>query len=408
MPYKVLMVAPTSFFSDYGCHVRILAEATHLQSLGHQVTICTYHNGDDLPGLEIRRSWGVPWIRRPVVGSSRHKVYLDAMLGLRTLGVALQERPDVVHAHLHEGALIGSIVGRLLRVPVLFDFQGSATSEAVDHRFLNPGGLWYRLLRWLELHINSWPDAIVTSSANAAGILCGQFSCSPDRVFTVVDAVNTSQFRPFEEVPGWSERRVRLRASLGVPAEAPVVVYLGLLAPYQGTDLLLEAARLVLTEMPEVFFLIMGFPGVERYAAQARALGILERTSFPGRIPYVEAPRCLALGDVAAAPKMSATEGSGKIIDYMAMGLPVVAFDTPVSREMLGELGIYAEYGSAESLAGGLIRALRDKEGSHTLRQELRQRAVEHFSWSQRIGQIVELYRRIGAAESLADADKAW
>ena len=66
MPYKVLVVAPTSFFSDYGCHVRILEEVTHLEALGHRMIICTYHNGDDLPGLEIRRSWGVPWVKRPV------------------------------------------------------------------------------------------------------------------------------------------------------------------------------------------------------------------------------------------------------------------------------------------------------------------------------------------------------
>jgi hypothetical protein len=74
LPFNVLMVAPTSFFADYGCHVRILAEATNLQNLGHRVVICTYHNGDNVQGLDIRRGWGPPWIQRPVVGSSRHKV----------------------------------------------------------------------------------------------------------------------------------------------------------------------------------------------------------------------------------------------------------------------------------------------------------------------------------------------
>ena len=42
---NVLMVAPTSFFSSYGCHVRIAEEADALRWLGHRVTVVTYHNG---------------------------------------------------------------------------------------------------------------------------------------------------------------------------------------------------------------------------------------------------------------------------------------------------------------------------------------------------------------------------
>jgi glycosyltransferase involved in cell wall biosynthesis len=204
-----------------------------------------------------------------------------------------------------------------------------------------------------------------------------------------------------DDIPEWPERRARLRAGLGIPADACVVVYLGLLAPYQGTDVLLEAAQQVLQELPDVYFLIMGFPGVERYAEMARSLGILAHTLFPGRISYFEAPRGLALGDVAVAPKMSATEGSGKICDYMAMALPVVTFDTPVSREMLADLGIYAAYGDAASLARCLVQTLGDLEGSRALGRRLRERAETMFSWTPRIQHIVDLYVHIGARESL-------
>ena len=96
MPYRVLMIAPTSFFADYGCHVRILEEAVALRSLGHRVTICTYHNGDDVAGLDIRRSLDAPWHRGVQVGSSRHKLYFDAMLSLQTLRTALTTRPQVI------------------------------------------------------------------------------------------------------------------------------------------------------------------------------------------------------------------------------------------------------------------------------------------------------------------------
>jgi hypothetical protein len=68
------MFAPTSFFADYGCHVRILEEARVLRRLGHQVTIAAHHSGNLVPGLDIRRTLSIPWRRSYVVGSSRHKI----------------------------------------------------------------------------------------------------------------------------------------------------------------------------------------------------------------------------------------------------------------------------------------------------------------------------------------------
>ena len=131
------MIAPTSFFADYGCHVRILEETRILQKLGQQVTIATYHNGNDVPGLEIQRTLPIPWRSHYEVGSSRHKIGLDALLGVKTLELLARRRFDVIHAHLHEGALIGLVLGRLFRVPVVFDFQGSLTEEMIDHHFLD-------------------------------------------------------------------------------------------------------------------------------------------------------------------------------------------------------------------------------------------------------------------------------
>ena len=85
--YRVLMIAPTSFFLDYGCHVRIVEEARVLQQLGQRVTIVTYANGRDLPDLDIRRTLPIPWRQHYEVGSSRHKIGFDALLGIKTLAL---------------------------------------------------------------------------------------------------------------------------------------------------------------------------------------------------------------------------------------------------------------------------------------------------------------------------------
>ena len=99
------MIAPTSFFLDYGCHVRILEEARVLQKMGRQVTVLTYYLGRDLPDLEIVRTRPTPWRPDYEVGSSRHKIAFDLLLMWSGLQLVRRRRFDIVHGHLHEGGI---------------------------------------------------------------------------------------------------------------------------------------------------------------------------------------------------------------------------------------------------------------------------------------------------------------
>jgi len=400
--YKIQMIAPTSFFADTGCHVRILEEIRSLQEAGHEVVVCTYHTGDPVENVDIRRSLDVPWLKRVQVGSSRHKLYFDAMLTFKSAWVAFRFKPDIIHAHLHEGALIGFQLKWLLRLgkaPLIFDFQGSLTSEMQDHHFLNKNGPFYKPTLWLERLINRMADKIITSSHNATQVLKRDFKVPKDRVTTVGDRVNLEKFHPVRSEED-REEVARLKETLGIPADRKVVVYLGLLATYQGTDLLLEAASLLKKEMPEAFFVVMGYPGVDSYARKAEELGLRDRVIFPGRIPFKDAPRYLRIGDVAITPKMSATEGAGKIPIYMATGLPVVTFDTPVSREFLDDLGSYATYGSARSLADRLKELLSDNAGRVELGRKIREKAEHdlgrHVTRRELEAVYREAFKRIG------------
>ena len=382
------MIAPTSFFSDYGCSVRILEEARVLQRLGHDLVVCTYRNGQDVPGVQIRRTPSIPFREHYEVGSSLHKIGFDFLLFWTVLRSALRRRPDVIHAHMHEGALIGLAVSRLLRIPLVFDLQGSLTGEMLDHRFLHKDSFFYRPLRWLERAIDRRSSLILTSSANARDMLVAEFDCCADRIQPVPDCVDTAFFYPVVE----EDRAAvsQLKAHLGIPPEQKVVAYLGLLAHYQGTDLLLRAVSQVVAQRDDVHFLIMGFPAVEHYRQLAQELGVSRFVTFTGKVPYEQARGFLALGDVAVAPKLSATEGCGKILNYMAMGLPVVAFDTPVSREYLGAQGIYARPGDADSLAQALLTALNGNHRSQAA--QLRQIAAECYSWDHAASAILQAY----------------
>lgn len=371
--------------------MRILEEALILRQMGNRVTICTYHNGRDVADLDIRRTMPIPWRTGYEVGSSRHKMGFDVLLSLKALSVALQVRPDIIHGHIHEGALIGYIVSKLLGVPLVFDFQGSMTSEMIDHGFLNPEGSFYRPARWLEQQIVKLPSAIITSSQHAAELLANDFHCPSDKITTIPDCVNADFFAPGQS----KQTSSALKVTLGIPPERQVVVYLGLLAEWQGTGLLLQAAAQLISRRPNVHFLIMGFPAVETYRQQARRLGLNNHVTFTGKIPYEQAPSFLTLGDVAVAPKISTTEGSGKLLNYMAMGLPTIAFDLPVSREYLDSLGVYARLGNAASLADALETMLVDRERADALGQNLRQRAIERYSWTAAGEKIMDVYDRM-------------
>jgi len=276
------------------------------------------------------------------------------------------------------------------------------TSEMIDHRFLSRDSIFYRPLYWLETKIDRRAPAVITSSHHASQLLSERFGCRPERVHTVADCVDVEAFYPAgaEERAALAERQ----ASLGLPAGRQVVVYLGLLAPYQGTDVLLQAVAELRRQQDGVHFLIMGYPAVEHYRDLACQLGVADCTTFTGRIPYHQARDFLALGDVAVAPKLSDTEGSGKILNYMAMGLPTVAFDTPVSREYLGDQGIYAERGDPTSLAASLRQGLAQtanacpacrERGDGQRRAALRRIAAERYSWTAAAETIVRAYASI-------------
>jgi glycosyltransferase involved in cell wall biosynthesis len=79
----------------------------------------------------------------------------------------------------------------------------------------------------------------------------------------------------------------------------------------------------------------------------------------------------------------------------MAMGLPVVAFDTPVSREYLGDLGMCAEPGNIEDLALQILALLNDPSGARRRGEQLRQRVLERYSWEQCGKQITEIYQKV-------------
>ena len=386
------MIAPTSFFSDYGGHIRILEECLALRERGHHITIVTYYQGRAVADLDIRRTWPLPYHTDYEVGSSRHKVAFDLYLAAKAAQVRHQIKPDIIHAHMHEGALIGALLSKTTKTPLLFDFQGSLTAEMVDHRFLSPNGLPFKLLQRLERWIDHAPQLILTSSGRAHEQLRNRFGVPADKLFALPDCVDCGRF---DRGRFSADEQAALRQRWELPTDRPIIAYLGLLADYQGTGHLLQAAHYLQAWGHRFHFLIMGYPHVSHYQEKARELGVSGCVTFTGKVPYNLAPLALSLGEVAVSAKMSQTEGSGKVLNYMAMGQAVVAYESAVHREFLGEAGLYAPHGEQEAFARRIAHLLENPDEARKRGEALRERALSTFSWQKSAEKIESLYQKL-------------
>ncbi len=370
------MIAPTPFFADRGCHVRIYEEARHLQNTGHSILICSYPIGREMPEINTTRIVNPLNYQKLEAGPSWHKIYLDLLLFFRILGSVRKFQPDIIYAHLHEGAFLGHFAKFFRPVPLIFDYQGSLTGEIVDHNFIEKGSWKFRLFSWLENKIECWSDAIITSSKESARQL--QQKWSKKRIFPLIDGVDTNIFKANLET-------IDLKKSLNLPENKVVIVFLGLLNRYQGIDLLLESIQIILEKTDKLHFLIMGYPNVEYYQNVSEKLEISAYITFTGRISYQRAAEYLNLADIAISPKISKTESNGKLLNYMACGLPTITFDTPINREVLAEDGVYAEFKNPRSFAEKVILLAEAPSKRKELSQKLRERATSKFSWETQI-----------------------
>jgi glycosyltransferase involved in cell wall biosynthesis len=382
------MVAPTPFFADRGCHVRIFEEARVVGQSGHDVRLVTYHLGRDMAGVPTERIMSIPWYRKLTAGPSWHKPYLDILLFFKALAVSRSFRPDLIHAHLHEGAFIGIFLKKILNIPLVFDCQGSLTGEIIDHGFVRRGSWLAAFFAMLERFINNSVDAIVTSSTAGAEALSREWGVPVGKLTPLTDGVNTDEFAPGDK--GAAKR------SLGLPSDRPVVVFLGLLNRYQGVDLLLDVIAILKKRGVRVHFLLMGFPE-DKYRRKADDRGLAGMITFTGRVDYRQAPDYLAAGDLAVSPKISLTEANGKLFNYMACGLPCLVFDTPVNREILGDTGVYARFGDPVDFADRLEEMLADPLGLEHLGGRAREKAIDEHSWKSRGGRLTELYSTLTA-----------
>lgn len=162
------------------------------------------------------------------------------------------------------------------------------------------------------------------------------------------------------------------RTSLGLPHDAPMVLWVGRLDPVKGLSILIESFGLIAGETNAHLCLAGGGPIREQLERQVRGLQLVHRVQFLG--PRTDVPALLQAADVYVFP--SRTEGlPNALLEAMAAACPIVTTDVPGCRDLIvnGQTGLVVPFGDTLALAAAMRRLLRD----HTLAAQLGSQASE-------------------------------
>lgn len=372
---KVLHIAPTPFFSDRGCHIRVQGVVNATKSHNVDGVVCTYHHGREVSGVRTERIRSIRGYENTKAGPDSFKYFADLKLLLLACKLMSRERPNVIHAHLHEGILVGWLVKILFfwrRIPLFADIQGGLVGELDSFDYF-AGRRWLRkVFQSIEYLIVRMPSQLMCSSIAALETLRDQIHVSSDRLQLLADRIDVNTFESVDPVT---------RADINIPENKVVIVYSGSLLPSKGLHELHQIMQALLRQHDDVHFLIIGYPSdeTELFLTQNKLRG---RCSVIGRVPYEELPGYLKIADIGVDPKNSdAGEGSGKIVNYMAAKLSVLCFDTDNNRELLGADAEFVTRGDVDAMVQCLASLADDESLRLRLGEANHERVQQHLSW---------------------------
>ena len=170
---------------------------------------------------------------------------------------------------------------------------------------------------------------------------------------------NTDLFRPMDRNKCLEKRKLK--------KENQYIGFVGSLLKYQGVNILIEAAPLVIAKIPRAHFIIIGEgPMREEWVNTVKKKGLTGKFTFTGQIDYKELPGFIGCMDICEAPFMETVGYSSpvKIFDYMSCGRPIIASDVD------GTTGVF-RYSEAvhlvppespDALARSIIKIIDDEK----------------------------------------------
>jgi glycosyltransferase involved in cell wall biosynthesis len=357
-------------------------ESKALTAAGYDVTVVCPKGKKD-PGLEVRE--GVRLLKYPPYapgGSAIGFVFEYAYSLVATAMLVVRARRsgkfDVLQA-CNPPDIFWPIARWLRRRDgsrFVFDHH-DLCPELFDSRFPDGNALPRRGLLALERATFRAADHVVATNASYAEIAMRRGGKAPAEVTVVRTGPDQDRLRRTAEVPTLRRGRQHL------------VAYIGVMGPQDGVDLAVRAAAHVVHHLgrDDVAFTFMGagdsYPSV---VALRDELGLQDYLELPGRVPDRTVLDVLSTADVGLSPDpknpLNEVSTMNKTLEYMAFGLPVVAFDLEETRVSAREAALYVESGDVAAFAAAIVELLDDRAKRAAMGNAGRLRIENEMGWS--------------------------
>lgn len=262
--------------------------------------------------------------------------------------------------------------------------------ELYESKFQRRDVMW-KALRWLEKKQFQTADAVIATNESYREVAIERGGKRPEDVTVVRSGPKLDLFQP---VPAEPELK-RGRAHMGV--------YLGVMGVQDGVDYALRAIRHALDHgLTDCSFTFVGKgDAFDQLQSLARELDLLEdgTVMFTGRISDADLKRYLSTADFGIAPDpkdpLNDLCTMNKIIEYMAMGLPIVSFDLKESRFSAGEAAVYVPDNDEAAMGRACIDLLADPDRRRRMSEFGRRRVAEGLSWDHSQRALLGFYGRL-------------
>jgi len=266
-----------------------------------------------------------------------------------------------------------------------------------DHHDLNPElyalrfpgrSFVYKLVCLAERLTFRTADVVLATNTSCRDIAMDRGRVLPDRIFVVRTCPDLNEFRPVPAKPELKRGRKYL------------VVYLGMMGPQDGLDLLVDSIDLFVKKRGcnDTLFILIGLgPELPRLKARVATSGLEEHVMFTGPLYGDQLSAYLATADVGVAPDPSNAFNDKltmiKIFEYMAYGLPVVLYDLVEGRQSADGAALYATANDPAEFAEQITRLLDSESLQRKLGAIGEKRVRDTLNWSIEKSNLLRAYQ---------------
>ncbi len=369
---------------------RVWQEASALRDAGYGVSIiCPTGKGcekkfEAIDGIDIWR-YDLPAEGEGALGYLVEYSAALAFTFFLSLKVFFGKGFDVVHA-CNPPDLFFLIGGfwKLFGKKFLFDHH-DANPELYEAKFNRRDFLW-KVMVWLEKLTFRTADASIATNESYKRIAIARGGMAPGKVFVVRSGPSLERMKL---VPPDEKLKKGRRYLVG---------YVGVMGKQEGIDLLLHAVQKIVSWRKDVQFgLVGGGTSLQEMKDLAASLGVADYVTFTGRAPDAEMLAMLGTADVCVNPdvanEMNDISTMNKIMEYMALGKPIVQFDLAEGRFSAQEASLYANRNDVEDFARKVVQLLDDPQKRAAMGAFGRRRVVEALEWRYEAPKLLAAYR---------------